>query len=471
MNLFPREKAAEVKLDVLKERRKRLLARMKGRPFLLPAGEARSRNYAANAYPARVGSHFLWVVGWQLPRAFVGSDGRHLMLFMEEQTSADIIWHGLVPSLQDHAQFLGVEVRPISGLKDWVASVGQERLQVLPVSEHRSCQKLSSLIGRKVSPDFEGPLDERDIPLARALIELRLTHDEMSLSSMRRACEATQRAHVAGMRASHSGVPEREIYGAMLGEIACAGMQPAYLPIFSVHGEVLHCESYDGLAQDGDLLLADVGAESLGGVASDVTRTWPVSGKFSSTQKALYEVVLRSQQRAIEAVKHGQRYREVHLVACRSILSDLVELGILKGDPAELLADGVQALFFPHGIGHLLGLDVHDMEDLGDLAGYEDGRFRSQQFGLNYLRLDRDLRAGMVVTIEPGFYQIPALLGSSSPLLSKVSDRLNRGELAKFADVRGIRIEDDVLVTESGCEVLTRGIPKSVDQVEDVLRA
>jgi Xaa-Pro aminopeptidase len=147
----------------------------------------------------------------------------------------------------------------------------------------------------------------------------------------------------------------------------------------------------------------------------------------------------------------------------------LIELGIFRGDTSELLSDGVHALFFPHGVGHLIGLDVHDMEDLGDLAGYDDGRFRSQQFGLNYLRLDRDLRAGMAVTIEPGYYQIPALLDSQSEISKKVGDRLNRVELAKFQDVRGIRIEDDVLVTETGCEVLTRAIPKTVAEVEALL--
>jgi Xaa-Pro aminopeptidase len=466
---FPAEKAAEVKVDILKERRKKLLARMKGRPFLIPAGEPKSRNYAANGYRFRASSHFLWLTGWQIPGAFVASDGRGLTLFMEEQTTADIVWHGPLPSLQDHAHFLGLDVRPLKQLPDWLKTVGAERAQALPASDIRSSQKLSGFLKREIRPDLMGPIDERDIPLARAMVELRLIHDDMVLSSMRRACEVTHRAHVAGMKVSRPGVPEREIAGAMIGEMARAGMDPAYLPIVSTHGEVLHNEGFDFVAQGGDLLLADVGAESLGGVASDVTRTWPVSGKFSATQKPIYELVLKSQLKAIEAVKPGVRYREVHLTSCRTLLQGLVELGILRGDPAELLSDGAQALFFPHGIGHLLGLDVHDMEDLGDLAGYEDGRFRSQQFGLNYLRMDRDLRAGMAVTIEPGFYQIPALLDSNSELCKKIGDRLNRVELAKFKDVRGIRIEDDVLVTDLGCEVLTRPIPKTVAEVEAVV--
>lgn len=466
---FPAEKAAEVKVEILKERRKKLLARMKGRPFLIPAGEYRSRNYAANTYSYRAQSHFLWITGWQISGAFVGSDGRTVTLFMDEPTAADVVWHGPMPSLQDHAHFLGLDVKPLSALPEWLKTVGADRTQALRGSDSGSAAKLSKLLGREILPDFAGPVDERDVPLARAMIDLRLSHDEMMLASMRRAAEVTHRAHVAGMRATRPGTPEREIAGAMIAEVARAGMEMAYQPIVSVHGEVLHKEGQDFVAQAGDLLLADVGAESLGGVASDVTRTWPVSGKYSPTQRVLYELVLKCQLQSIAVVKPGARYRDVHLASCRTLIQGLVELGIFRGDPSELLSDGAQALFFPHGVGHLIGLDVHDMEDLGDLAGYDDGRFRSNQFGLNYLRLDRDLRTGMMVTIEPGFYQIPALIDQASDISKKLGDRLNRVELAKFKDVRGIRIEDDVLVTDVGSEVLTRAIPKTVPEVEGVV--
>ncbi len=226
----------------------------------------------------------------------------------------------------------------------------------------------------------------------------------------------------------------------------------------------------DGTLAAGDLLLADVGAESVGGFAGDVTRTWPVSGRFSPSQRAYYEVVLRAQKRAIEAVKPGARYLDVHLLASTELVKGLCELGVLRGDPSELIAEGVQALFFPHGIGHLLGLDVHDMEDLGDRAGYAKGRTRSKQFGLCYLRLDRDLVPGMAVTIEPGLYHVPAIF--SHPELSKlVAKHVNQTELKKYSDVRGIRIEDDVLVTQTGHEVLTRAIVKEAGDVERAVGA
>jgi Xaa-Pro aminopeptidase len=217
--------------------------------------------------------------------------------------------------------------------------------------------------------------------------------------------------------------------------------------------------------REGDLLLADVGAETPDGWAGDVTRTWPVGRRFSATQRDAYELVLAANRAATAAVAPGVRYRDVHLTACRVLAEGLVSLGILRGDPDELVADGVHALFFPHGVGHLLGLDVHDMEDLGDRAGYAPGRSRSSQFGLSYLRLDRDLQPGMAVTIEPGFYVVPAIL--RDPTLSAAAgDRLVRAALERFSDVRGIRIEDDVLVTETGHDVLTSDIPSSVADVE-----
>src|SRR6185436_4938839 len=176
------------------------------------------------------------------------------------------------------------------------------------------------------------------------------------------------------------------------------------------HGEVLHNEQHHHLLGERDLLLVDVGAETPSGWAGDVTRTWPVSGRYSPTQRDLYEVVLAAQRTTIAAVRPGVRYRDLHLLAARTLASGLCALGILEGDPAELVADGVVYLLFPHGIGHLLGLDVHDMEDLGDRAGYLAGRSRTPEFGIQYLRLDRDLAPGMAVTIEPGLYIVPAIL-------------------------------------------------------------
>jgi Xaa-Pro aminopeptidase len=286
---------------------------------------------------------------------------------------------------------------------------------------------------------------------------------------MRAAARVTDLAHRAGMRATRPGVREAEVVAAMEAEIVRNGCVHAYLPIVTREGEVLHDERHHRVLAAGDLLLADVGAETPGGWASDVTRTWPVTGTYSTTQRALYEIVLAAQQAAIDSVRPGVRYRDVHRTAGKELLRGLIALGLFRGDVEELYARGAAALFFPHGIGHLLGLDVHDLEDLGDRAGYAPGRTRSTNFGDRYLRLDRDLEPGMVVTIEPGYYRIPYLLERPEEV-GELESALDRRVLSELADVRGIRIEDDVLVTESGADVLTASIPKAPGDVERAVR-
>jgi Xaa-Pro aminopeptidase/Xaa-Pro dipeptidase len=297
-----------------------------------------------------------------------------------------------------------------------------------------------------------------------------LCHDAGALSELRQAAAVTVEAHKSGMRATPNAKIEAAVRAAMESVIIAHNMTDAYGGIVTVHGEVLHNTQYHHSLQPGDLLLADVGAETPMGWAADVTRTWPVTGKFSSTQRDLYDVVLAAHDACIDKIRHGIEYRDIHLLAASVIAQGLVDLGILRGQVSDLVEMDAHALFFPHGIGHLLGLDVHDMEDLGDLAGYEEGRTRSDRFGLGYLRLDRPLRSGMLVTIEPGFYQVPAILHDPA-LRAKYQEVVDWSRLDRFADVRGIRIEDDVLVTEEGSEVLTAELPTQADAIEQLVKA
>ena len=401
---------------------------------LVEAGRAISRNYAANQYPFRASSHFLYLVGAPIEGAKLLLRNGNWTLYVPAPPPGDELWHGAAPSLTELGSRLELDVQPM------IALAAREVARV----------------------DTAG--SEADRQLAAALAKLRLVHDDAAQAELRRAADATTAAHRAGMRATKPDVTESQVRAAMEHVIIGRGMCCAYQPIVSVHGEVLHNAHQHNVCNDGDLLLADVGAETAGGWASDVTRTWPVGGRFSGTQSEIYRAVLAAQQAAIAMVAPTVRYRDVHLCAAKVLTEQLVELGIMVGDPDELVADGVHAMFFPHGVGHLLGLDVHDMEDLGDLAGYAPGRERSSQFGLSYLRLDRDLEPGMAVTIEPGFYQVPAIL--EDPARREwVGDRINWDQLSKFSDVRGIRIEDDVLVTPSGRLVLTAGLPTELEEV------
>ncbi|MBM4360166.1 MAG: aminopeptidase P family protein [Deltaproteobacteria bacterium] len=459
--------------ETFRARRRALLERLE-RPVLLAAGEAPSRNYAANRYAFRASSHFLYFVGRPLAGSALLFRGGRATLFTHPPDPEDALWHGPRPELATLGVELGLteahgDVRPLGELPSALAELRDE-VATLPTQDAPSAAWLSQLLGRTITPRSGARLDDgRDAELADALIALRLTHDAGAVAQLRFAAACSAEAHLAGMRATRPGGTEHDVHAAMVGTLRRHGLEDAYGPIVTVHGEVLHSDDHTNALRSGDLLLADVGGETREGWAADITRVWPVSGAFSKTQRALYDVVLEAQLDAIAAVLPGRRYRDVHEVAKRAIVLGLVKLGILRGDVDGLLERGAAALFFPHGIGHLLGLDVHDMEDLGDRAGYASGRSRSTRFGDGYLRLDRDLAPGMAVTIEPGFYQVPGILGDAR-LTGPLGDDLRRDVLAHYADVRGIRIEDDVLVTEGGHEVLTSGVPKLAAEVEAIVR-
>jgi Xaa-Pro aminopeptidase len=401
----------------------------------------------------------LYLVGMAIEGAWLLVDQGAYTLFVPKPDADDDLWHGPTQTRDELAAETGLEV---CGLDEFAARRRPGHVATVPVFDGREAESVARALGREPYDLGKHPEDE---PLLDALVSVRLNHDDAAIVELRRAAEASVRAHVTGMRSTRPGRYEREVCAEMEAVFAREGFGTAYGSIVSVHGEVLHNHHHHLRMREGDLLLADVGAETDTGYAADITRTWPVNGRFSPTQREIYELVLESQRAAIERVRPGVRYRDVHLAAARSLTDGLVRVGILRGSVDGLVEQGAHALFFPHGVGHLLGLDVHDMEDLGDRAGYAKGRTRAAQFGLSYLRLDRDLTPGMVVTIEPGFYQVPSLL--RDPARVGLDEKvLVRERLAAFADVRGIRIEDDVLVTESGSEVLTVALVKNVADVE-----
>lgn len=389
-------------------------------------------------------------------------DPSSAVLYAPKPDPEEELWSGPMPELSHLAELCGLPVRPLEEIEV------PEGAMTLPAQDWESALFQGELVGRDIDPGSGPELEGPSVALAEALIELRLQHDDAAVAQLRQAAWGTAAAHRAGLAATRPGLREASVRAAMEAAFVAWGYSASYNPIVTTHGEVLHAVRTDGLLNPGDLLLADVGAETPEGWAGDVTRTWPVSGRFSATQRAIYEVVLASQLAAIAEVRPGVRYREVHRTAGRVVVEGLVALGILAGDPKELYELGAAALFFPHGVGHLLGLDVHDMEDLGDRAGYAPGRARATTPGDRYLRLDRDLAPGMALTIEPGFYQIRRLLERPEEV-GALEPHLRRAELARFADVRGIRIEDDVLVSEHGCDVLTQAIPKHPDELEAAL--
>ncbi|RCJ37134.1 Xaa-Pro aminopeptidase [Nostoc punctiforme NIES-2108] len=447
--------------ETLRHRRQQL-AKLIDFPAILWSGSNNPRNFPANSFPFRANSHFLYFAGLPLPKAAIRLEAGKLELFIDDPSPSSALWHGEMPTREEIAEKIGADVaRPMAELESWV-----DNAATLAVQDAATWTQQSQVLNKWVLP--QSPPQGIDLELAKAIVSLRLTHDDGALSELRKAAAVTVKAHKAGMAATPQAKLEAEVRAAMEGVIIAHNMTTSYNSIVTVHGEVLHNEHYHHSLQPGDLLLADVGAETEMGWAGDVTRTWPVSGKFSSTQRDIYNVVLAAHDACIAKIQPGVEYGDIHLLAATAIAEGLVELGILQGNPQDLVEIDAHALFFPHGIGHLLGLDVHDMEDLGDLAGYEEGRERSDRFGLSYLRLNRPLRPGMLVTIEPGFYQVPAILNDAN-VRSKYQNVVNWQRLSEFADVRGIRIEDDVLVTTEGSEVLTAALPNDADTVENLV--
>ena len=444
--------------EILRQRREKL-AKLIDFPALLWSGSPSSRNFAANIFRHRPSSHFLYFAGLPLQNAVIRLEAGKLQLFMDNPAPTNALWHGEMPSRDEIAEKIGAdEAYPMVDLESHLQDVA-----TIAVQDAASWTQQSQLLDRWVLP--QRPPENIDLELAKAIVELRLTHDEAALTEIRQAVAVTVEAHKAGMKATSTAKTEAQVRAAMESVIIAHNMTTSYNSIVTVRGEVLHNEHYENSLQPNDLLLADVGAETPMGWAADVTRTSAVNGKFSSTQRDIYDIVLAAHDACIDKVDAGVEYEDIHLCACRVIAEGLVNLGILQGLPEELVEIDAHALFFPHGIGHLLGLDVHDMEDLGDLAGYEEGRKRSGRFGLGYLRLNRPLRQGMVVTIEPGFYQVPAIVNHPE-VREQFKNSVNWERLSQFADVRGIRIEDDVLVTENGSEVLTKDLPTQPDDVE-----
>lgn len=426
------------------------------------SGWARPRNFAHNVFPFRAESHFLYLVGRHLEGAVLRLDEGSACLFVTAPAAEAALWSGPAPTLDELSRMLQIEVRPIE------EDLALSETACLPPQDEESAIWFGSLLNRDVEAQSGPELTGLDAALAAAMVSVRLVHDSAALSELKAAAEVSAQAHRAGMRGTHGAQFEYSVRGTMEGSITSAGMGLAYRSIVSVHGDVLHHDSSRNPLNAGELLLCDVGAETEEGWAGDVTRTWPTSGRFSATQKEIYELVLEIQKTAIASVRPGVRFLDLHRSAGRQMAEGLVALGILRGAPDDLYERGAASIFFPHGLGHLLGLDVHDMEDLGDLAGYDRGKTRSTLPGESALRLDRVLAAAQVVTIEPGFYQSPVLL-ERARRDAALSETVNWSTLSRFRDVRGIRIEDDVQVTARGADVLSSAAPKEIADIEALM--
>jgi Xaa-Pro aminopeptidase len=459
-------------LDCHRRRRNQFLDRI-SHPVLLMAGGWRPRNYPANPYVYRADGSFLLFFDDPEPdaAALFDPEQRRVVLFLHERTAEDALWHGPVPSFEQMRDRHGVdEVAPLSGLETRVRAIADGRLvESLAVADPNATARASAITGRDLA--FERCERIGTPALVRALAELRCQKRPEEIAEMRATAAVTHEAHLAAMGHTRPGILEQELAGHVDGTFARHGCVPAYNTILSVRGEVLHNHEHRNQLRSGDIVLLDAGAENRTGYCSDVTRCWPVDGRFSAEGRDIYDLVLRSELAAIDAVRPGVRYRDVHMLAARVIAEGLADLRLLRGKPEDLVETGAHALFFPHGVGHLIGLDVHDMEAFGDTVHYAEGRTRSTQFGTKWLRLDLDATPGMTFTIEPGIYFVPAILHDEE-FRARFAGQVDFERAERWLTMNhgrgfgGIRIEDDVLTTDDGHEVLTASIPKLRDEVE-----
>jgi Xaa-Pro aminopeptidase len=450
-------------------RRREALRRGVGHGVILIPSNTPSWRGADNLYPFRQNSNLLYLAPISRPGVLLVLDveeGKDI-LFAPAEDSDDLVWHGPRTPVRDEAAAFGIEdVRDGSDLPRFLDDVraSGRKLQLPPIFQPGVREEIAAWLG--IAP--EG-LEARVSPeLVRALGELRLRKDAHEVEEIERALTTTAEMFGAAMRAARPGVPEAGIVGEMARVAFAANMPFSFNPIVTVRGEVLHMETYANVLAEGDLLLLDAGLESPAGYASDITRTIPVSGTFSDRQRAVYEVVLAAQLAAIAEMVPGASFRAVHDRASRVVAKGLIDLGLMRGDAAEVVAAGAHALFFAHGLGHPLGLDVHDVHDLGDDVSYPADQGRSEQFGTRFLRFARTLDEGMVMTVEPGIYFIPALIDRWRRE-QRHATFIDYDAVEEYRSFGGVRIEDDVLVEATGARVLGPAIPKLPSDVQDAM--
>ena len=449
-------------------RRKKLAGSLSGGIILLLGNNESPANYADNTYIFRQDSTWLYFFGLDKSglAAVIDIDSGGEIIFGDDVDMDDIIWMGPQKSIADQAAEVGVgKTYPFDRLAAFVSDALTKGRTVHYLPQYRFDNQI--LLAKILSCAPREVNDGKSEDLIRAVVAQRLIKEPCEIAEIDRACDLGYAMHYTAMTLMQPGMLEQELVGAMEGVVISGGYMTSFPTILSQHGETLHNHLHDKVLTVGKLCVIDAGAEIASHYCSDFTRTLPVGGKFDSRQKDIYTIVSTANSFAAEMARPGITYREVHLAACRLMLQGLKNVGLVKGDIDEALALGVQGMFMPHGLGHNMGLDVHDMENLGeDYVGYDPGQERIRQLGLGSLRMARKLVPGHVITDEPGIYFIPALI-EQWKAEDKFSDFINYQALESYYDFGGIRLEDDLLITENGCRRLgQRRLPITVEEVE-----
>lgn len=447
-------------------RRTVLQNRLEDGIVLLLGNNESPMNYADNCYPFRQDSTFLYYIGLDQPElaAVIDVEDGTTTVFGDELTIDDIVWMGDLPTIAERAALSGVRLtRERSELQQVVetALAAKRPVRFLPPYRTDTADQLSRLVGAPI----DALADQSSLELIQAVIAQRSVKSGEEIEEIEKAVNTSVDMHIAAMRMARPGMKESEIAAEVERIAVAAGGRLAFPVIGTVHGETLHNHYHGNQLAEGDLFLLDAGAETERGYGGDLSSTFPVSPSFSNRQRTIYELQLAAYDAAISMLAPGVPNVDVHFAAARVIAEGMKDLGLMKGDIDAALAAGAHAMFFPCGTGHMMGLDIHDMENLGEVHVGWGGQPKSTQFGLKSLRLGRELEPGFVVTVEPGIYFVPQLIDLWRSR-NHCSDFLDFDQLDKWKDFGGVRNEEDFLITEDGARRLGKPKPKTISEVE-----
>ena len=452
------------------QRRNELKKLVKSGIILIDGNNYSPMSYPANTYKFRQNSSFLYLFGLNIDNlvGVIDIDNDKEYIFGNDVDIEDIIWMGPQIPLSEKAKQAGVEnTAAFNQIFDFIknAQAKSQKIHYLPPYRAYNRQLISEITGINVKEVNSNA----SVELIKAMVSLREIKSENEIAEIEKACAISYEMHTTAMKMAREGVIEQEIAGYIEGIALSKGWGISFPVILSQNGETLHNHHHDKVLTKGRLMLTDAGAETNMNYCSDNTRVTPIGG-FTQQQREIYEIVLAANNAAIEASKPGVFYKDMHMLAAKIIAQGLKDLGIMKGNVDDAVENGAHALFFPHGLGHMMGLDVHDMEDYGeDYVGYDETISRSNQFGTAYLRLAKKLKKGFVLTSEPGIYFIPALIEKWKS--EKINnDFINFDKLEQYKNFGGIRLEDDVLITENGSRILGNRIPITPEEVEALLK-
>jgi Xaa-Pro aminopeptidase len=450
-----------------RSRREKLKTQVGKGLILLLGNEDSSMNYRDNLYPFRQDSSFLYFFGLDKPglAAIIDIDNDRVVIYGKELTRDEIVWTGPLPTLAEQAAAAGVSLtEPVTALSHVLSSArGSGRaIHFLPPYRPENILKLSAWLG--VAPN--SLREHASVPLIKAVVQQRSIKTTEEVEQIEEAVGTTAAMHLAAIKGARDGMTEAQLAGGLQAIAIAAGGNLSFPTILTVNGQVLHNHYGSTIMREGRIAICDSGAENAMHYAGDMTRTFPVGQRFSTLQREMYAIVLHSQEAAVEALRPGVLFRDVHSLAARKLMEGLKDLGVTKGDPAAAVEAGAHTIVFQCGLGHMMGLDVHDMEDLGEeYVGYTDTLKKGTAFGWKSLRLGRELEAGFVVTVEPGLYFIPELMDQYRAE-GRFRDFINYDRLEALRGFGGIRIEEDFLITAEGSRLLGKPLAKTADDIE-----